>query len=137
MATDSVFPIDVEDEFISCEKDYYGPDPDQTRQIIEPDSSSDEAEESGEVEQRSGAHQLATESADFTSQDPVEKAAQQEDKKVDTFIHKSCGCQLGLKHTPCSDLFTKEELLDQRLACLSLENSELDMVVLASPIASI
>ena len=72
-------------------------------QIIEPDSSSDEVEqkppESGElVEQGRSATQFATESADFTSQDPVEKAAQQADKKVDTFIHKSCGCQLGLKH---------------------------------------
>ena len=115
MATDSVLPIDVEDEFISCERDYCGPDPDQTRQIIEPDSSSDEMEESDDLEQT----QPAAESVDFLSQDPVEKAAQEEDKKVDTFIYKSCGCQLGHKHTPCSDLFTKEELLDQRLVYLS------------------
>ena len=93
---------------------------------MEPDSSSDEMEESDHLEQA----ELATELADFTSHDPVEKAAQEEDKKIDAFIYKSCGCQLGFKHTPCSGLFTKEELLDQRLICLSLEKSELDMVVL-------
>ena len=64
MATDSVFPIDVVDEFISCEKDYCGPDPDQSRQIIEPNSSSDEMEESDNLEQA----QLA---ADFTSQEKM------------------------------------------------------------------
>ena len=35
MADDCVFPVDIEDEFLSCEKDYCGPDPDQTRQIID------------------------------------------------------------------------------------------------------
>ena len=50
MATENIFPIDVEDEFILCEKDYCGPDPDQTRQIVEPDSSSDEMEESDNLE---------------------------------------------------------------------------------------
>ena len=110
MAAESVFPIDVEDEFSSCEKDYCGPDPDQTRHIIEPDSSSDEEEESDDL-------QVATESADFTSQDPVEKAAKEEDKKIDTFIYKSFG---GRKRTPCSHLFTKEQLLDQRLLCFYL-----------------
>ena len=70
----------VEDEFILCEKDYCGPDPDpdETRQIVEPDSSSDEMEESDNLEQA----ELATESADFTSHDPVEKAAQKDDMKL-------------------------------------------------------
>ena len=63
MATDSVFPMDVEDEFISCERGYRGPNPDQTRQIIEPDSSNDEMEESADLEQA----QLSAESADFAS----------------------------------------------------------------------
>ena len=36
----------------------------------------------------------------------------------------------GLKHTPCSGLFTKEDMLDQCLGCLALKKSELDMVVL-------
>ena len=127
MAAENIFSTDVEDEFILCEKDYRGPDPDQTRQILEVDSGSDELEEPDNLEQA----QPATGSADFTSQDTVEKATQEEDKKIDTFIYKSCGCQLGLKNTPCSGLFTKEQLLDQRLVCLALEKSELDMVVLA------
>ena len=112
--------MDVEDEFLSCAKDYCGPDPDQTRQIIEPhpDSSSDEDEESSEHKQGSGTHQLASEPAESS------------DRKVDSFIRKSCGCQLGLKCNPCSGLFTKEEILDQRLDCLALEKSELDMVIL-------
>ena len=123
MATDSVFPMDVEDEFISCERDYCGPEPDQTRQIIESDSSNDEMEESADLEHA----QLSAESADFASQDPVEKAAQEENEKVD--IYKSCGCQLRHKHTPCSGLFTKEKLLDQCLVRLCLKICQFYMVI--------
>ena len=39
-------------------------------------------------------------------------------------------CKLGPKQTPCSNLFSKQTIIDQREKCFELEKFELDMAVL-------
>ena len=79
-------------------------------------------EESANLEQV----QLSAESADFASQDPVEKAVQEEDKNVNTFINHVAAN---------SGISTRLALVySQKSFCintLSLEKHELDMVILA------
>ena len=90
---------------------------------MEPDSSSDEMEESDNLEQA----ELATEPADFMSHDPVEKAAQEEDKKLmHSFIdHAAANSGLSiLLALACSQKVWINTL------SVYLEKSELDMVVL-------
>ena len=57
---------------------------------------------------------------------------EREEKFIDDFLARECGCILGPKKSPCSKLFSRSELSATRMNCLELSNSELDMLVLAN-----
>lgn len=50
---------------------------------------------------------------------------------MENFIRYTCKCSLGVGKKACSYQFTLEEISGQREYCLSLERSELDLVVLS------
>ena len=54
-----------------------------------------------------------------------------EHNAIDSFFAKGCGYQLGSKKIPCSSTISKELAISARNACLQLDSSELDLVVLA------
>lgn len=112
-----IFSPETEEEFLSFERDYTGVAQVQSQHASEPDSDdSDESSESGHSEDL----------ADYGSDPEAEK----EQECVDKFVRESCGCEFGSKLTPCSSLFSKELIIDQREKCLELEKSELDMAVI-------
>ena len=55
----------------------------------------------------------------------------QERALIRKFVCNTCNCSLGPKKSPCSAYFTAEEVTEQREHCLTLEKSELDLVVLS------
>lgn len=55
-----------------------------------------------------------------------------EERVVDDFMAKGCGCRLGPNKSSCSKLFSRTELSTTRLNCLEMSTAELDMLVLAN-----
>ena len=54
----------------------------------------------------------------------------EEETKVNSFIETSCGCRVGPGGSSCSNLFTKDEILEVRSSMQELERGERDMVLL-------
>ena len=57
---------------------------------------------------------------------------EREEKLIDDFLTRGCGCALGPKKSLCSNLFGHSQLSVSRMNSLELSSSELDMLVLAN-----
>ncbi len=115
MAT-GIFPSQTEEEFLSFEREYSGA----------PQHEDETHADSSEVDSDSN-EELETDSATMTI---VDSEAEKEEQRVCKFIAETCKCKLGPKLTPCSNLFSKESIIDQREKCFELEKFELDMAIL-------
>ena len=56
---------------------------------------------------------------------------QSEQMKVDQFLAQSCGCKLGPQGAACSNIVSKESIMQSRNNCLQMTGHELDLVILA------
>ena len=61
----------------------------------------------------------------------VREEDEAEERVVDDFIAKGCGCLLGPKGSPCSKSFSRAEHSITRMNCHEMSATELDMLVLA------
>ena len=116
MAT-GIFPIETEEEFLSFEREYSGPSQHEYE-------DSEETEDSGSDEEPEMATDSDTMPIVDSEADDIEK------KRACKFISETCKCKLGPKLTPCSNMFSKETIIDQREKCFELEKFELDMIIL-------
>ena len=62
----------------------------------------------------------------------VRKEDETEERSVDDFIAKGCGCLLGPKGSPCLQFFSRAELSTTRMNYHEMSATELDMLVLAN-----
>lgn len=120
MAT-GIFPIETEEEFLSFEREYSGTSQDYN----EDQSDSEENAVDSDSDEESG---IPTDSATMATD--TSTVDSEENQLVCKFISKTCRCKLGPELTPCSSIFSKETIIDQREKCFELEKFELDMVIL-------
>ena len=90
------------------------------------DSSEDEEEQASEHELTHRLCQVVNESVPVDEDEETQK----ERLKIESFVSKTCNCSLGVGKNPCSCQFSAEAITEQRQYCLSLERSQLDLVVL-------
>lgn len=86
-------------------------------------SDSEEEEETLEHEPRS--------SVDDSVHIEEDEETRKERLAVENFLRCTCKCSLGVGSEACSTQFTSEEMSGHRERCLSLEKSELDLVVMS------
>ena len=120
----SIFSAETEEEFLSFEREYDGGT----------DTDLDESEKQSDVDESEVDSDAAEESSDPTIEPtavPISDPEFEKEKQhVCKFMTQTCGCKLGPKLTPCSNVFSRENIIDQRERCFELEKFELDMVVL-------
>ena len=119
METADIFPIETEEEFLSFERGYTG----SILHEYEQNSGSEEDDVKSDADELESLNASAT----VAISDPE---AVKEQQHVNKFMSETCNCKLGPKLTPCSDMLSRETIVDQREKCFKLEKCELDMVVL-------
>jgi len=62
----------------------------------------------------------------------VREEDEAEEKLIDDFVAKGCGCSLGPGRSTCSKSFSHEDISSTRMNCKEMSTTELDMLVLAN-----
>ena len=126
---ESTFSEAVEDEFHAFEAEYSINQDTFVMPDTEQATSNSESEEEEMTELPCCEFQPNTMNRSLQVEDNEE--TKQERALISKFVCNTCNCSLGPKKSPCSAYFTTEEVTDQREHCLTLEKSELDLVVLS------